>query len=68
MPKSIRSSKKDKTLCLKVPSDFHEELKMISERLGGMSVSSMIRVLLYSRVEKVKKTGDPKVFLDMDKK
>lgn len=59
---------KDKLLSIKIPTDVHNDLKKIADEIGGLSISSMLRMLIYSRINKVKKSGNPKDFLDGDKK
>jgi len=63
-----KKSLKDKLLSVKIPTEVHADLQKIAEDLGGLSISSMVRMLLYSRIDKVKKSGNPKTFLDIDKK
>lgn len=59
---------KDKLLSIKIPTDVHNDLKKIADEIGGLSISSMLRMLIYSRINKVKKSGNPKDFLDDGKK
>jgi hypothetical protein len=59
---------KNKMMNVKLPEDDYRELQKIADDLGGMSLSAMIRVLIYSKLEKVRKTGNTKYFLDVDKK
>lgn len=59
---------KNKMMNVKLPSDDYLELQLIADELGGLSLSAMIRFLIYSRLEKVRKTGNRKAFLDFDKK
>lgn len=68
MPKNVKKVPerkiKSKMMNVKFPEDDYLELQRIADALGGMSLSAMIRVLVYSRLEKVRKTGDHKAFLD----
>ena len=50
---------------VKFPKDDYMDLLKIADKLGGMSLSSMMRTLVYAQLEKVRKTGDPKSFLDV---
>lgn len=55
---------KNMNMNVKFPEDDYRELQEIADQLGGMSLSSMMRVLTYSRLEEVRKTGDISKFLD----
>jgi hypothetical protein len=59
---------KNKMMNVKLPEEDYRELQQIADDLGGMSLSAMVRVLIYSRLEKVRKSGNAKYFLDIDKK
>lgn len=65
---NTRKSKKLKNMNMNVkfPEDDYRELQEIADKLGGMTLSSMIRMLVYSRLEKVRETGDPRSFLNLD--
>lgn len=56
---------KTKNLNVRLPEDDYMELQQIAEDIGRMSLSSMIRVLIYSRLEEVRKTNNAKNFLDI---
>lgn len=59
---------KNRNMNVKFTDQDYEELQKIADAIGGMTLSSMIRMLVYSRLERVRKTGDPKQFVDFDKK
>ena len=59
---------KDKMLNVKLPSEDYLELKRIANDLGHLSLSGMIRIIIYSGLDRVKKTGNSKAFLDIGKK
>lgn len=63
-PKKI----KDKNVNVKFPEEDVEILREIAESLGGMPISTMLRTLIYSRMEEVKKSGDPQMFFTTNKK
>ena len=54
---------KNMNMNVKFPEDDYRQLQKIADSLGGMTLSSMIRMLVYSRLEEYKKTGDPKTFI-----
>lgn len=54
--------KKNKNMNVKFFEDDYKELVEIAEEIGGMSLSAMIRQLVYSRLNKVRKTGKPDDF------
>ncbi len=57
---------KNRNMNIKLPEDDYRQLQNIAEQLGGMTLSSMIRMLIYNKLDKVKETGDPRVFIDLD--
>jgi hypothetical protein len=59
---------KNKMMNVKLPESDYRELQKIADDLGGMSLSTMIRLIIYSRLEVVRKTGNSKAFLDIDNK
>jgi len=67
MPKSTDINKKIKSrnLNVKIPDLEYTELQQISNQLG-MSLSSMVRMLLYSQLKKTKESGDSKTFLEIN--
>ena len=67
MPKSTDINKKikNKNLNVKVPEIEYTELQKISNQLG-MSLSSMVRMLIYPQLKKTKESGDPKTFLEIN--
>jgi hypothetical protein len=58
---------KNKNLNVKFPEEDINNLQDIADKLGGMTLSGMIRMLVYSRLDKVKKSGDPRDFVDLGK-
>lgn len=50
---------------VKFPNNDYRELQKIADDLGGMSLSSMIRMLVYIQLKRTRKTGDPRTFLDV---
>jgi len=64
--KDKQRKRKNMNMNVKLPEDDYRELQRIADELGGMTLSSMIRMLVYSRLNKVKETGDPKSFLNLD--
>jgi len=69
MPKKAKSAvekTKDSMMNVKFPEEDYIELQKIAKgQTGGMSLSSMMRALVYAQLEKVRKSGDPREFLDM---
>lgn len=64
--KRVREPKpKPMNMNVKFPEEDYRELQEIAEQLGGMTLSSMIRMLVYNQLKKVRKTGDPKSFLNI---
>jgi len=59
---------KNKNMNVKFPEDDYIDLREIADQIGGMSLSDMIRTLVYAQLEKVRKTRDPNSFLDVLKK
>ncbi len=61
---------KNKMMNVKLPEDDYLELQQIADDLGGITLSAMMRVLIYSRLENVRKKGNSIYFLDIpvDKK
>ncbi|MBU3173288.1 hypothetical protein [Clostridium estertheticum] len=68
MPKSTDANKKIKNMNMNVkfPEEDYRELQNIADNLGGMSLSSMIRMLIYSQLKKTRKSKDPKTFLEIN--
>ena len=58
-----KNSIKNKNMNVKFPEDVYDELKRIADELGGMTLSAMVRVLIYSKLEEVQKSGDPRTFI-----
>lgn len=63
-PKS-NENQKDKNMNVKFPAETYNELQQVAKDLGGMSLSAMVRMLILSRLQKVKSTKNPKDFLDL---
>lgn len=63
--KKIEKKHKNMNMNVKFPEDDYRELQQIADSLGGMTLSSMIRMLIYSRLDEVRRTGDPKTFIDL---
>lgn len=66
--KLLNKKIKNKMMNIKIPEDDYRELQQIADDLGGMSLSAMIRVLIYSRLDIVRKKGNTKLFLDINDK
>lgn len=66
MTDSSHKKIKNMNMNVKFPEDDYRELQKIAEDLGGMPLSSMIRMLIYAQLQKVRETGDPKSFLKLD--
>lgn len=64
--KSTKKTKKikDVQIGFKMPHDDVNELKQIAEELGGMALASMLRITVYNKLNEVKRTGDPKKFIE----
>lgn len=67
MPKILNKNIKikNKNLNVKFPEEDYSQLQTIADAIGGMSLSSMIRVLVYKQLEKVNKSEDPHMFLNV---
>lgn len=66
---SGNKDKKLKTMNMNVkfPENDYRKLQKIADDLGGMTLSSLVRMLIYAKLEEVEKTGDPKSFLEFRK-
>lgn len=65
MKKNTKTKKKkDANLNVKFPTDDYEELQEVAEQIGGMSLSQMIRTVVYERLDRVRKSANPRDFLD----
>jgi metal-responsive CopG/Arc/MetJ family transcriptional regulator len=64
----LELKKKNKNMNVKLPEDVYRELQQIADDIGGMSLSSMIRTLIFTQLDKTRKSGDPLSFLDIKKK
>lgn len=61
---SARQSNRKKNMNVKFSLEEYEDLQKVADDLGGMPLSSMVRIVLLERLKKVKKTGNPKVFIE----
>lgn len=68
VPKKPEKKPKNMNMNVKFPEDDYHMLQQIADELGGMTLSSMIRMLVYAQLEKVKISGDPKSFLDLKRR
>lgn len=59
---------KNMNMNVKIPEEDYRELQQIADDLGGMTLSSMIRMLVYAQLEKARKSKDPRMFLEFKKK
>lgn len=53
-----------KNLNCHVSKEDHDTLKEAAAKLGGISLSALIRVGVNNKLARYRETGDPKVFLD----
>lgn len=63
MPRNKELKVKNKNLNVKFPDDDYRELQQIADEIGGMTLSSMIRMLIYTQLNKVRETGEPRNFV-----
>lgn len=56
---------KNKNMNVKFPEEDYKKLQRIADDLGGMTLSSMIRIVIYERLKIYDKTRDPKSFLNI---
>lgn len=54
---------KNKNMNVKFPESDYMKLQEIAEDIGGMTLSAMVRMLIYAQLEEVEKTGNPRAFL-----
>lgn len=57
-------TKRNRNMNVKFTDEEYEKLQEIANALGGMPLSSLVRIVLLDRLEKVKKTGNPKTFIE----
>lgn len=58
---------KDRHMNVKLPDADYKELQSIASQVyGGLSLSDLMRMMIYPRLEKVRKSGNPKDFLDKE--
>lgn len=67
MPRNKDIKVKNTNLNVKFPEQDYKELQVIADKIGGITLSSMIRIVIYSQLEKVKKSGDGRMFLTIPK-
>lgn len=63
MPVNKDKKVKNKNLNVKFSQTDYEELQKIADNIGGITLSAMIRILVYFKLEEVKSSGDPRDFL-----
>lgn len=63
MSRNIDIKVKDKSLNVKFPDDDYRELQQIADDIGGITLSSMIRMLIYIQLNKVRETGNSNDFV-----
>jgi len=56
--------KRTKNMNVKWTDEEYDMLQKIAKDLGGMTLSSLVRIVLLERLEKVKKTGNPRDFIE----
>lgn len=67
MPRNKEIKVKNTNLNVKLPEDSYIELQRIADNIGGITLSSMIRILIYSQLDKVRESGNPRDFLTLTK-
>lgn len=63
MSRNIDIKVKDKSLNVKFPDDDYRELQQIADDIGGITLSSLIRMLIYTQLNKVRETGNSNDFV-----
>lgn len=63
MPRNKDIKVKNKNLNAKFPEDDYLELQQVADRIGGITLSSMIRMVIYSQLDKVRESKEPRDFL-----
>lgn len=63
MPRNRQKKVKNTNLNVKLSKSDYEKLQIIAESIGGITLSSMIRILIYSQLDKVEKSKKSKDFL-----
>jgi hypothetical protein len=58
---------RNKNMNVKLPEDDYRALQQIADDLGGMTLSGLIRMKIYEGLDKVRKTGNSKSFLNFSK-
>lgn len=63
MVKKSRSEfkKKDVNMNIKFPAKEYEELKDVADKLG-MTMSSLVRSIIFQKLDKVRSSGNPQDF------
>ena len=54
MPRNKDIKVKNTNLNVKFPEQDYMELQVIADKIGGITLSSMVRIIIYSQLEKVK--------------
>ena len=57
---------KKKIMNIRLLESDYKELQQIAKELGGMSLSSMIRTLIFVQLDQVRASGDSKSFLNIN--
>lgn len=65
MPRNKDIKVKNTNLNVKLPEDDYLELQQIADSIGGITLSSMIRILIYSQLDKVRESKNPRDFLTL---
>lgn len=63
MSRNVDIKVKDKSLNVKFPDDDYRELQQIADDIGGITLSSLIRMLIYTQLNKVRETGNSNDFV-----
>lgn len=63
--KKTKRALKSRNMNVKFTEEDYDFLQSIADDLGGMSLSNMIRTLVHSQIEEVKRTKDPRSFLNI---
>lgn len=60
-----RRTRNNDALNFKIPNDTYKELQLVGDGLGGMTVSTLVRMLVYACLDRAKKAKNPLAFIDM---
>lgn len=64
MGRSSRPTSRTKNMNVKFTETEYKEIQDVVDSLGGMPMSSAVRMILLDRLKKVKETGNPKAFIE----